>query len=99
MSLDFMQFDKPVINTVFGNAKNGLYDDQRFLKYAHITTVVNSKATKIVKNQQELIAAINGYLQNLNLDSKNRKQLLQIQVSKPLVNTGKRIAEKLLEWS
>ena len=99
MSLDFMQCNKPVINTVFGNTKNGLYDDQRFLKYAHITTVVDSKATKIVKNQQELIAAINGYLQNLNLDSKNRKQLLQIQVSKPLVNTGKRIAEKLLEWS
>jgi hypothetical protein len=30
MSLDFIQFDKPVINTVFGSATNGLYDDQRF---------------------------------------------------------------------
>ncbi|MBX9808561.1 MAG: hypothetical protein K2X95_12285, partial [Flavobacteriaceae bacterium] len=33
MSLDFMLFDKPVINTVFGNSENGLYNDQRFLKY------------------------------------------------------------------
>lgn len=98
MSLDFIQFDKPVINTVFGNLENGLYNDQRFLEYAHIVNVVNSKATKIAKNQEELISAINLYLENSNLDSENRKQLLQLQVSKPLINTGKRIAETLLKW-
>lgn len=98
MSLDFIQFDKPVINTVFGNSKNGLYDDQRFLNYAHIVNVVNSNATKIVKDQEELVAAINLYLENPHLDSDNRKQLLQLQVSKPLENTGKRIAETLLKW-
>ncbi len=99
MSLDFIQFDKPVINTVFGNSKNGLYDDQRFLKYARIENVVNSNATKIVENQDELINAINLYLENSKLDSQNRKQLLQLQVSKPLENTGKRIAETLFKWS
>jgi hypothetical protein len=99
MSLDFIKFDKPVINTVFGNAVNGLYNDQRFLNYAHIVNVVTSNATKIVKNQEELIAAINLYLKEPNLDSQNRKQLLQLQVSKPLVNTGKRIAESLVKWT
>jgi CDP-glycerol glycerophosphotransferase (TagB/SpsB family) len=99
MSLDFIQFDKPVINTVFGNAVNGLYNDQRFLNYAHIVNVVTSNATKIVKNQEELIAAINLYLKEPNLDSQNREQLLQLQVSKPLVNTGKRIAESLVKWT
>ena len=99
MSLDFIQFDKPVINIVFGNSKNGLYDDQRFLKYAHIENVVNSNATKIVENQDELINAINLYLENSKLDSQNRKQLLQLQVSKPLENTGKRIAETLMKWA
>lgn len=99
MSLDFMQFDKPVINTVFGNPKNGLYDDQRFLNYAHILNVVNSNATKIVKNQEELINAINLYLENSDLDSENRKQFIKMQVSKPLPNTGKRIAETLLKWT
>ena len=99
MSLDFIQFDKPVINTVFGNAKNGLYDDQRFLNYAHIVNVVKSNATKIATNQEELIHAINLYLENQNLHSDNRKKLLQLQVSKPLYNTGKRIAETLLKWS
>lgn len=97
MSLDFIQFDKPVINTVFGNASNGLHDDQRFLKYAHIVNVINSKATKIVKNESELIDAINLYLTNPNLDSKNRKELLQLQVSKPLEGTGKRIVISLIK--
>lgn len=99
MSLDFIQFDKPVINTIFGNAENGLYDDQRFLNYAHIKKIVDSKATKIVKNQEELITSINLYLENSNLDSYHRKELLQLQVSKPLVNTGKRIAQTLLKWA
>jgi hypothetical protein len=98
MSLDFIQFDKPVINTVFGNLKNGLYNDQRFLEYAHIVNVVDSNATKIAKNQDELISAINLYLENSNLDSENRKQLLQLQVSKSLSGTGKRIAETLVKW-
>lgn len=99
MSLDFIQFDKPVINTVFGNAENGLYNDQRFLNYAHIVNVVNSKATKIVRNQEALVTAINHYLKNPNLDSENRKQLLQLQVTKPLPDTGKRIAQTLLQWA
>lgn len=99
MSLDFIQFGKPVINTVFGNPANGLYDDQRFLKYPHIVNVVNSQATKIVKNESELINAINNYLQNPAADAGNRKELLQLQVSKPLEGTGKRIAQTLLKWA
>lgn len=95
MSLDFMQFDKPVINTVFGNAANGLYDDQRFLDYPHIKNVLESEATRIVKTEQELILAINNYLSNPNEDSEKRLNLTAMQVSKPLENTGKRIAQTL----
>ncbi len=99
MSLDFIQFGKPVINTVFGNAENGLYNDQRFLDYAHIVNVVNSKATQIAKNESELVSAINLYLDNPEKDAQNRQELLQLQVSKPLAGTGKRIAQTLFEWS
>lgn len=99
MSLDFMQFGKPVINTVFGNATNGLYDDQRFFKYAHIEKVIESKATRVVTNQQELIDSINNYLENPNLDCEYRSNLVQLQVSKPLKDTGKRIAETLKQWT
>ena len=99
MSLDFMQFDKPVINPVFGNEANGLYNDQRFLKYDHIKNVIESKATKIVKNQEELLNAISNYLENPEMDKIHRQNLVQMQVSKPLQGTGKRIAETLLRWS
>ena len=99
MSLDFMLFDKPVINTVFGNSNNGLYDDQRFLQYEHIVNIVNSKATKITTNKEELLTAIKDYLENSKLDSENRKKLVQMQVSAPLVHTGKRIAQTLLQWA
>jgi hypothetical protein len=99
MSLDFLQFDKPVINTVFGNAANGLYDDQRFLDYPHIKNVVNSNATRIVKFKQELIDAINLYLEFPDTDLENRKQLIKMQIGKPLEGTSKRIATTLLKWS
>lgn len=99
MSLDFMQFDKPVINPVFGNAANGLYDDQRFLKYPHIKNVVNSKATKIVKNEKELIDAVKSYIMYPDIDEANRKQLIQMQIGKPLRGTSQRIATILKKWS
>lgn len=99
MTLDFVQFNKPVINPVFGNDLNGLYDDQRFLKYEHIKNLIDSEATKIVKNPEELLTAINSYLENSDLEKENRDQLLQLQVGRPLAGTSKRIAETLLNWA
>lgn len=99
MSLDFMQFNKPVINPVFGNKENRLYDDQRFLQYPHIRNVVNSNATRIVKKEKELIETIILYLENPETDLENRKQLIQLQIGKPLEGTSKRIATILKKWS
>lgn len=96
MSLDFMQFDKPVINSVFGNGQKGLYNDQRFLDFAHLVNVVESQATKIAKDEKKLIEYINRYLDSPDLDKENRRVLLKMQVSKPLQGTGKRIAETLM---
>jgi len=95
MSLDFMQYDKPVINPVFGNAKNSLYDDQRFLKYAHYERVANSRAVAIVKNKEELIAAINDALINPHKASAERKKLLELQIGRPLKGTSEGIVEIL----
>lgn len=99
MSLDFMCFEKPVINPVFGNLENGLYNDQKFLDYEHIKSVIHSKSTRIVKNENELINAINLYLKNPEIDAEERASLVQMQISEPLENTGRRIAETLLKWS
>jgi len=97
MSLDFMQFDKPVINPVFGNSENGLYNDQRFLKYAHYKRVVESNAVSIAKNKEELIKSINHQLKNPEERKLERQKLLNLQIGKPLLDTGKRITEQLLD--
>ncbi|MET0946684.1 MAG: hypothetical protein ABWY22_14860 [Flavobacterium sp.] len=98
MSLDFMIFDKPVINTVFGNPQNKLYDDQRFLHYTHYKNVVDSGAVTIAKNQEELINSINFALENPNDKIQEQKALITIQIGKPLQGTSKRIAEALSHW-
>jgi len=95
MSLDFMLFDKPVINPVFGNEKNGLLNDQRFLKFAHYEKVVQSGAVAIAKNEKELIDNINFSLQNPNQRLQYQKDILAMQIGKPLENTSRRIAEVL----
>jgi CDP-glycerol glycerophosphotransferase (TagB/SpsB family) len=95
MSLDFMLFDKPVINTVFGNSENDLYDDQRFLGYDHYKKVVDSQSVTIAKNPSELIAQIKEALVNPSARSKERKAMIDLQISEKLIGTSKRIAVTL----
>lgn len=99
MSLDFMLFDKPVINTVFGNTQNGLYDDQRFLAYDHFKKVVDSKAVIVAKNANELVTTINFYLQNPAANKHERAGVIALQLGKPLLGTSQRIAETLFRIS
>jgi hypothetical protein len=99
MSLDFMLFNKHVINTVFGNPSNGLANDQRFLQYAHIEYVVHSGATYIAKNESELIEALNDALSTPEAKLSQQKALLDLQIGAPLEGTSKRIAEVLYQWS
>lgn len=95
MSLDFMLFDKPVINTVFGNRDNGLYDDQRFLDFGHFKKVVESQSVTIAKNEAELIHQINQALNYPKERTAERKAMIDLQVSEPLEGTSKRIAKIL----
>jgi CDP-glycerol glycerophosphotransferase (TagB/SpsB family) len=99
MSLDFMLFDKPVINTVFGNSKNDLYDDQRFLGYDHYKKVVDSQSVTIAKNPEELLAQIKEALEKPSLRTKERKAMIDLQISKGLLGTSKRIANTLSHWN
>ena len=98
MSLDFMLFEKPVINTVFGNTTNGLANDQGFLQYAHIENVVNSGATYITKNEAELVLAINQTLIAPKSKLTQQNELLAMQIGVPLEGTSKRIVEVLHQW-
>lgn len=95
MSLDFMLFDKPVINTVFGNEENDLYNDQRFLNYDHYKYVINSKAVTIAKNEEELHEQLREALEFPMLRKQYRKELLALEIGKPLEETSKRIVNEL----
>lgn len=95
MSLDAMIFGKPVINTVFGNTENGLYTDQKFLKYKHIDHVLQSDAVIIATNENELITAINKCLETPNYKELQQKKLLDLEIGKPILGTSARIAEAL----
>lgn len=95
MSLDNMLFQKPVINTVFGNGDNGLKNDQRFFNYAHIKKVIDGNAVWIAKNENELIEAINGYLNTPTLKLQEQKDMLQLQIGKPLLGTSANIVRVL----
>lgn len=97
MSLDAMCFDKPVINPVFGNKQNGLYDDQRFLNYDHYKRVVESGAVAISKNREELISDINESLENNAIRLVAQEALIKIQVTHELPGTSNRIVETIKE--
>lgn len=97
MGLDFMLFDKPVIYTVFGNESNGLYNDQLFLNYVHLEYVIDSKAVAIAKDEEELHAFITEALEQPELRKKNRESLIQLEITKSLEGTSKRITKELFE--
>jgi hypothetical protein len=99
MSLDFMLFDKPVINTVFGNPENGLYDDQRFLNYIHYKKVTDGNAVTIAKDKTELIHQINQSFSNPTERTADRKKMIDLQIGQKLPQTSKRIAEVLYHFN
>ncbi|MFV5694966.1 hypothetical protein ACM55G_05940 [Flavobacterium sp. LB3P122] len=99
MSLDFLLFDKPVINTVFGNIENGLYNDQRFLNYGHFKKVVDSKSVTVAQNATELIDQINKALEHPKERTLQRKAMIDLQISEKLSGTSARIATTLSQWN
>ncbi|MEG9328946.1 hypothetical protein V6B16_13455 [Salinimicrobium catena] len=98
MGLDFMLFDKPVVNPVLGNENNGLYNDQRFLNFGHYENVVKTGATKIVTRQEELIEAINQYLETPGKQKEERKELVNMQIGVSLDRTSGVIASQLSKF-
>jgi hypothetical protein len=99
ISLDAFIFDKPVINPVFGNATNELFDDQKFLNYAHLKNLVESNSTVIVKKENEFLEAINRILEKNDNKKKERESFLNLQIGKPIIGTSKRIAVILKQWA
>lgn len=95
ITLDAFLYDKPVINPVFGNETNGWFDDQKFLKYEHLSKLVDSNSTDIVKNEEEYLEGINKILNNVDVKKAERAKFIELQIGGSLQDTSKRIAEIL----
>ena len=70
-------------------------NDQRFLNFEHYKNVVESQAFDIVKNEDELIFAINLNLNFPQRKQQKRKELLELEVGKSLIGTSERFVDLL----
>lgn len=95
ITLDAFIFDKPVINPVFGNETNRWFDDQKFLKYEHLSKLVDSDSTDIVKNEKEYLEAINRVLNHMDTKKEQRAKFIELQIGGSLQGTSERIAKTL----
>jgi hypothetical protein len=99
ITLDVSIFGKPVINPVFGNLENGMFNDQKFLNYEHLDNVIKTDAVYLAKNENELLEALNDALANPSKRLKQQKQLIAQQIGVPLAETNRKIASVLYKWS
>lgn len=95
ITLDAFIYNKPVINPVFGNENNEWFDDQKFLKYKHLSKLVDSNSTDIVKNEKEYLDSINNILAGNDFKQKERADFITLQIGGKLEDTSKRIASIL----
>jgi hypothetical protein len=95
ITLDACIFDKPIINPVFGNEENKMFNDQKFLKYKHLDDMVRTKCSIVVKNDQQFLDAISSYLTKPSLNSDGRKKLVNLEIGVNLSETSCKMVDKL----
>ncbi len=95
--LDGFLFEKPSICPVFGSKERGLDTMEKYLDYAHLKQVEDSKAVTIVKTESKFMEAVNAVLKNPNTLLPEQKKFVDLEIGKPLVGTSKRIASTLFQ--
>lgn len=101
MILDAVCFDTPVIGIAFdGEKEEGDYwrSTRRLFLREHCATIAKTGGLRIVKNKTELIAAINGYLEDRNRDHENRMRLVDQQTG-TVGGAGERLAQAMLRFA
>jgi hypothetical protein len=77
--LDACCMGKPVVNLAYDAGETRPYGDSvaRFFDYTHALPVIEEGGTWIVKNDQELIAAVGTYLRDEGLHRDRRRKMLR----------------------
>ncbi len=97
ITLDAFIFNKPVINPVFGNDDNELFNDQKFLEYRHLKNLVLSDASLISKNKEDYLNHLNHILSNSDNKDKERKEFINLQIGVPLEDTSQQVAQSIFK--
>lgn len=95
ITIDSFLFDKPVINPVFGTGENGLWNDQKFLKFRHLEVLERANASLIVKDENQYLNAINFLLEGGDAKKQERKAFVDLQISVSLEKVNQTIASVL----
>ena len=90
-TIDAAIFDKPVVNINF-------MITTEWHKMSHFINLLKTNGSRVVKNEQELIYAINGYLKNPKLDETGRKRIIKELCWKIDGQAGKRIADYTVKF-
>jgi len=100
MTLDAAALDKPVILIGYDGFRKLDYWQSILRKYErnHYQYVLKTGGVRLVKSLDELIETINAYLENPNLDSGGRKIVREKLIYKVDGNSGKRVAEIILNF-
>jgi len=98
MSLDAIAIDKPVINIAFDFAdKPPSKSVKRFYDFVHYRPIVDSKATSIAKDKNELIDFISMYIQDQEYKSVEREELRKIMLQGSQGDASNKVSNGLLE--
>jgi hypothetical protein len=98
MTLDFAIHDKPVVNIAFDVADpppfgTALWDF--YYRFEHYRPVVELGAARFARSADELADHVNTYLRHPELDRDARRRLVQLQLSVPIGESGRRVVDAL----
>jgi hypothetical protein len=102
MILDFGMHDKPVVNVAFDIADPpvfGMPVYDFYYTYEHLRPVLEFGATRIARSREELAGHVNAYSRDPGLDREGRRQLIDLQVLKPLAESTRRLTDALASIS
>ncbi len=91
-------FNKPVININYDGHKNRPYwcSNQRVREFEFYQGIIKTNGERGVNNKEELVQAINEYLENPELDKEGRAQMIKEQCYLTDGKSGQRMAKVIL---
>jgi len=100
LSLDSTVFNKPQIMINFDGWEKRPYfkSVKKYHDEDHMIKLIDTKGVRMVDSEDELIDAINAYLENPNLDNEGRARILDEQLHKIDGQSGQRVAKNVLDF-